>query len=91
MSQGRTSGIIFFLIASFFLLGIGTLSLLLGARETVTVDLAVKIFLFLLIIVAMAQNGVLSPCEPSSTLTASLVLLGVFVASGAIREWGGGV
>ncbi len=97
MTRIQKFGFVFFVVGSGFFLAIGVLSLWLGAKETVKVDLVVKAFLALLIaaIAVQIRNDALleNPYAPlrtiQHTLTASLVLLGVLVAGGAIREWGG--
>jgi len=72
MMRIQISGFVFFLIGSGVFLTVGILSLLLGAKETVTVDLAVKMLLFLLIVAAMAQNGTLSPYAPLKLIQCTL-------------------
>ncbi len=98
MMRIQISGFVFFLIGSGVFLTVGILSLWLKAKETVRVDLAIKTVLLLLItggmVLARFELLLNNPYAPlkliQCTLTASLALLGVLVASGAIREWGGG-
>lgn len=95
MTRAQTFGFSFFLVGSGFLLAIGALSLWLGAKETVTVDLVVKAFLFLLIVVIAIQTRddtlLENPHAPiksiQKTLTVALVLLGGLVAGGTLREF----
>ena len=80
MTRIQTSGFVFFLIGSGIFLLVGVLSLCLKSKETVKVDLAIKMVLLLLIaggMVLVRFDPLLNnPYVPQHTLTASLVLLG---------------
>ncbi len=73
---------------------VGVLSLLVNVRVPVVLDLKVKGFLLGLVALSGGVTQRYAPYAPKEAvrlfLTLPLVLLGILVIDGAIREWGGG-